>query len=38
MGDVLDALSNGIAKTAVNEPKFEPNQVGLGLLDLYGIC
>ena len=24
MGDVLDALSNGIAKTAANEPKFEP--------------
>ena len=24
MGVVLDALSNGIAKTAVNEPKFEP--------------
>lgn len=23
MGDVLDALSNGIAKTAANEPKFE---------------
>jgi len=24
MGDVLDALSSGIAKTAANEPKFEP--------------
>ena len=24
MGDVLDALSNVIAKTAANEPKFEP--------------
>ena len=24
MSDVLDALSNGIAKTAANEPKFEP--------------
>ena len=23
MGDVLDALSSGIAKTAANEPKFE---------------
>jgi hypothetical protein len=27
MGDVLDALSNGIAKTAANEPKFEPQRV-----------
>jgi len=24
MGDVLDALSSGIAKTAANEPKFGP--------------
>ncbi len=24
MGDVLDVLSSGIAKTAANEPKFEP--------------
>ena len=24
IGDVLDALSSGIAKTAANEPKFEP--------------
>ena len=24
MSDVLDALSSGIAKTAANEPKFEP--------------
>jgi hypothetical protein len=24
MADVLDALSSGIAKTAANEPKFEP--------------
>jgi hypothetical protein len=24
MGDVLDAMSSGIAKTAANEPKFEP--------------
>jgi hypothetical protein len=24
MGDVLDALSSGIAKTAAKEPKFEP--------------
>ena len=24
MGDFLDALSSGIAKTAANEPKFEP--------------
>ena len=24
MGDVLDALFSGIAKTAANEPKFEP--------------
>jgi len=24
MGDVLDALSSGIAKSAANEPKFEP--------------
>jgi hypothetical protein len=24
MGDLLDALSSGIAKTAANEPKFEP--------------
>ena len=24
MGDVLDALSSGIAKTAANESKFEP--------------
>ena len=24
MGNVLDALSSGIAKTAANEPKFEP--------------
>ena len=24
MDDVLDALSSGIAKTAANEPKFEP--------------
>ena len=24
VGGVLDALSNGIAKTAANEPKFEP--------------
>jgi hypothetical protein len=24
MGDVLDALSSSIAKTAANEPKFEP--------------
>ena len=24
MGDVLDVLSDGIAKTAANEPKFEP--------------
>ena len=24
MGDVLDALSSGIAKTAANAPKFEP--------------
>ena len=27
MGDVLDALSSGIAKTAANEPKFEPQQL-----------
>ena len=27
MGDVLDALSSGIAKTAANEPKFEPKQL-----------
>ena len=27
MGDVLDALSNGIAKTAANEPKFEPQHL-----------
>ena len=26
MGDVLDVLSSGIAKTAANEPKFEPEQ------------
>ena len=25
IGDVLDALSSGIAKTAANEPKFEPH-------------
>ena len=24
IGDVLDALFSGIAKTAANEPKFEP--------------
>ncbi len=24
MGDVLDVLSSGIAKTAAKEPKFEP--------------
>jgi hypothetical protein len=24
MGDVLDALSSGIAKSAAREPKFEP--------------
>ena len=24
MGDVLDALSSGVAKTAANEPKFQP--------------
>ena len=24
MGDLLDVLSSGIAKTAANEPKFEP--------------
>ena len=27
MGDVLYALSNGIAKTAANEPKFEPQHL-----------
>ena len=27
MGGVLDALSNGIAKTAANEPKFEPQML-----------
>ncbi len=27
MGDVLDALSSGIAKTAANEPKFEPQHL-----------
>jgi len=27
MGDVLDALSSGIAKTAANEPKFEPQML-----------
>ena len=27
MGDVLDALSDGIAKTAANEPKFEPQHL-----------
>ena len=27
MGDVLDALSNGIAKTAANEPTFEPQML-----------
>ena len=26
-GDVLDALSSGIAKTAANEPKFEPQHL-----------
>ena len=25
LGDGLDALSSGIAQTAANEPKFEPN-------------
>ena len=29
MGDVLDALSSGIAKTAANEPKFEPQHLAL---------
>ena len=29
MGDVLDALSSGIAKTAANEPKFEPQHDAL---------
>ena len=27
MGDVLDALSSGIAKSAANEPKFEPQML-----------
>ena len=27
MGDVLDVLSSGIAKTAANEPKFEPQHL-----------
>ena len=27
MGDFLDALSSGIAKTAANEPKFEPQHL-----------
>jgi len=27
MGDLLDALSSGIAKTAANEPKFEPQHL-----------
>jgi hypothetical protein len=27
MGDVLDALSSGIAKTVANEPKFEPQHL-----------
>jgi hypothetical protein len=27
MGDVLDALSSGVAKTAANEPKFEPQHL-----------
>lgn len=27
MGDVLNALSSGIAKTAANEPKFEPQHL-----------
>jgi len=27
LGDVLDALSSGIAKTAANEPKFEPQHL-----------
>jgi hypothetical protein len=27
MDDVLDALSSGIAKTAANEPKFEPQHL-----------
>ncbi|MDH4482143.1 MAG: hypothetical protein QE279_05475 [Rhodoferax sp.] len=27
MGDVLDALSSGIAKTAAKEPKFEPQHL-----------
>ena len=27
MGDVLDALSSSIAKTAANEPKFEPQML-----------
>ena len=27
MSDVLDALSSGIAKTAANEPKFEPQHL-----------
>jgi hypothetical protein len=27
MGDVLDVLSSGIAKTAANEPKFEPKML-----------
>jgi hypothetical protein len=27
MGDMLDALSSGIAKTAASEPKFEPQHL-----------
>ena len=27
MGDVLEVLSSGIAKTAANEPKFEPKML-----------
>ena len=27
MGDVLDVLSSGIAKSAANEPKFEPQHL-----------
>jgi hypothetical protein len=27
MGDLLDALSSGIAKTVANEPKFEPQHL-----------
>jgi hypothetical protein len=27
MGDVLDVLSSGIAKTAAKEPKFEPKML-----------